>query len=56
MSTIKVILEYGGDNEESISLYYEISVSDLYLISAVTNHLKPSDVLRLSFGIKSDIF
>lgn len=41
---------------KSISLYYEISVSDLYLISAVTNHLKPSDFLRLSFGIKSDIF
>ncbi|MBR4406269.1 MAG: hypothetical protein IKT30_07835 [Bacteroidaceae bacterium] len=41
---------------KSISFYYEISVSDLYLISAVTNHLKPRDVLRLSFGIKSDIF
>ena len=41
---------------KSISLYYEISVSDLYLISAVTNHLKPRDVLRLSFGINSDIF
>ena len=23
MSTIKVILEYGGDNEENVSLYYD---------------------------------
>lgn len=41
---------------KSISLYYEVSTCDLYLISAITNHLKPSDYLRLSFGIKSDIF
>ncbi len=41
---------------KSLSLYYELSTCDLYLISAITNHLKPSDFLRLSFGLKSDIF
>ena len=41
---------------KSISFYYELSTCDLYLISAATNHLKPKDFLRLSFGIKSDIF
>lgn len=41
---------------KSISFYYELSTCDLYLISAITNHLKPKDFLRLSFGIKSDIF
>jgi hypothetical protein len=38
---------------ESISLFYEISSSDLYLISAVGNRSpKPSDYLRLAFGAK----
>lgn len=41
---------------KSISLYYEVSTCDLYLISAITNHLMPKDFLRLSFGVKSDIF
>jgi hypothetical protein len=38
---------------ESISLFYEISSNELYIINAVGNrHLKPSDYLRLSFGMK----
>ena len=41
---------------KSITLFYEVSTCDLYLISAVTNHLKPKDFLRLSFGVKNDIF
>lgn len=42
---------------KSISLFYELSTCDLYLISAVTNHyLKPSDYLSLSFGAKFQIF
>ncbi len=41
---------------KSVSLYYEVSTCDFYLISVITNHLKPSDFLRLSFGLKSDIF
>lgn len=41
---------------KSISLFYELSTCDLYLISAATNHyLKPSDYLSLSFGAKFQI-
>lgn len=37
----------------SMSLFYEISSNDLYIVSAFTNgYLKPKDYLRLSFGIK----
>lgn len=37
----------------SVTLFYELSSSDLYIISAVTNrYLKPRDYLSLSFGVK----
>ncbi len=38
---------------EAVSLFYEISTCDLYLVSAFTNsYLRPRDYLSLSFGIK----
>lgn len=40
----------------SITAFYEISSCDLYIVSAFTNHLKMDDYLRLSFGIKFQIF
>ena len=40
----------------SITVFYEISTCDLYVVSAFTNHLNPDDYLRLSFGLKFDIF
>lgn len=41
---------------KSISLYYDISTCDLYLISAFTNHyLKPKDYLSLGFGLQFQI-
>ena len=40
----------------SITAFYEISTCDLYVVSAFTNHLSPNDYLRLSFGLKFDIF
>lgn len=40
----------------SITAFYEISTCDLYIVSAFTNHLNPDDYLRLSFGLKFDIF
>lgn len=40
----------------SITAFYEISSCDLYIVSAFTNHLKPEDYLRLSVGVKFDIF
>lgn len=41
----------------SITAFYEISTCDLYLVSAVKNsYLKPDDYLRLSFGLKFQIF
>ena len=40
----------------SITAFYEISTCDLYVVSAFTNHLSPDDYLRLSFGLKFDIF
>jgi hypothetical protein len=40
----------------SITAFYEISTCDLYVASAFTNHLNPDDYLRLSFGLKFDIF
>ena len=37
----------------AITLFYELSTSDLYVVSAFTNrYLKPKDYLSLSFGIK----
>ncbi len=38
---------------KALTFFYELSTSDLYLISAVTNrYLTPKDYLSLSFGIK----
>lgn len=38
---------------KSITAFYEISTNDLYMVSAFTNSsLKPTDYLRLSFGLK----
>lgn len=37
----------------AITFFYELSTSDLYVVSAFTNrYLKPKDYLSLSFGIK----
>lgn len=42
---------------KAISAFYEISSCDLYIVSACTNsYLKPKDYLRLSFGLKFQIF
>ncbi|WP_085536563.1 hypothetical protein [Massilibacteroides vaginae] len=41
---------------KSVSLFYELSTSDLYLINAFTNsYLKPKDYLSLAFGVKVQI-
>ncbi len=41
---------------KSISLFYEISSNDLYVISAFTNsYLKPWNYLNLSFGLKMQL-
>lgn len=41
---------------KAISLFYEISTCDLYVISAFTNrYLRPRDYLSLSFGIKAQL-
>lgn len=42
---------------KSITAFYEISTCDFYLVSAFTNsYLNPLDYLRLSFGLKFQIF
>lgn len=42
---------------KSISLFYELSTNDLYMVSAFSNpYLKPTDYLRLSFGVKFQLF
>lgn len=42
---------------KSISFFYELSTSDLYLINAINNsYLKPKDYLSLAFGIKLQIY
>lgn len=41
---------------KQITLFYEISTCDLYIVSAFTNkYLKPKDYLSLSFGIKMQL-
>jgi hypothetical protein len=41
----------------SITAFYELSSNDLYLQSAFANrYLRPSDYLRLSFGLKFQLF
>lgn len=42
---------------KSITLFYEVSTNELYLISAVQNsYLKPDDYLSLSLGLKMQVF
>jgi len=42
---------------KSITAFYELSTNDLYMVSAFTNsYLKPNDYLRLSFGLKFQLF
>lgn len=42
---------------KAITVFYEISTCDLYIVSAFTNHyLKPKDYLSLSFGVKLQLF
>ncbi len=42
---------------ESISLYYELSICDLYLVSSVPNsRVSLWDTLSLAFGLKLEIF
>lgn len=42
---------------KSVTLFYELSSCDLYIANAIGNrYLKPSDFLRLSLGIKFQIF
>lgn len=42
--------------KRALTLFYELSTCDLYLISAVRNrYLKPTDYLSLSFGLKFHI-
>lgn len=42
---------------KSITLFYELSTCDLYIISRIGNSsLKPRDYLRLSFGMKLQLF
>lgn len=42
---------------KNITAFYEISSSDLYIVSAFGNKsLKPSDYLRLSFGLRFQVF
>lgn len=42
---------------KSITFFYEISTCDLYVISAFGNsYLRPRDYLRLSFGLKLQLF
>lgn len=40
-----------------ITVFYELSSNDLYIVSAIGNgYLKPKDYLRLSFGLKFQLF
>lgn len=42
---------------KQVTLFYEVSTCDLYLVSAFTNsYLKPRDYLCLSFGAKFQLF
>lgn len=42
---------------KSVTAFYELSSCDFYVISAFTNrYLTPADYLRLSFGLKFQIF
>lgn len=42
---------------KTVTVFYEVSSNDLYLVSAFTNkYLKPDDYLKLSFGLKFQFF
>lgn len=42
---------------KGITFFYEVSSNDLYIVSAFGNsYLKPKDYLRLSFGLKFQLF
>lgn len=42
---------------QSVTAFYELSTNDLYMASAFPNsYLKPMDYLRLSFGLKFQLF
>jgi hypothetical protein len=44
-------------SSNAISLYYELSTNDLYVLSYVTNkYLSLWDILSLGFGVKLDLF
>ena len=46
-----------NDLNKKITLFYELSTSDLYFISGATNkYIHPRDVLSLSFGVKLQLF
>ena len=46
-----------NDLNKKITLFYELSTSDLNLISGATNkYIYPRDVLSLSFGVKLQLF
>ena len=41
----------------SVSLFYEVSTCELYLVSKATNSsLSMKDILRFSFGVKVQLF
>lgn len=41
---------------KAVTLFYEVSTCDLYVVSAFTNkYLKPKDYLSLSFGLKMQL-
>lgn len=53
-----VTLNLNSENKlwKSVSVYYELSTCDLYLISRITNrYLRAKDYLSLGFGIKLQI-
>lgn len=42
---------------KNVTAFYELSSCDLYIVSAVLNrYMKPTDYLRLSFGLKFQFF
>jgi len=49
-------LNHRHKHNKSITLFYELSTCDLYLLCAVQNkYLKPKDYIGLSFGVKLQI-
>lgn len=49
----RITLSDKQNSNRSVSLYYEFSTCDLYLVSAFSNkYIRPKDILSLSFGVK----